>query len=195
MARVECLSRFTGRRGGGEFREARTAFFDSEDRIQKYFLEGFRGGEPAFCRPQARPSPSARTQGRFGFGEWTPRRCGKRRRLPARSKKIFVVRSSEQQMRFFPPRLPASPPPRLPASPPPCFLDRTPRPTAATEASAILAAFWQPRATNAPAHGRSGVGGVPLYLVAEAQIHDALNQHGVLDAFGQGALREVFGPL
>ena len=37
------------------------------------------------------------------------------------------------------------PPTKLPGSPAPCFLDRTSRPKAATEASAIRAAVWQPK--------------------------------------------------
>jgi hypothetical protein len=49
--------------------------------------------------------------------------------------KIFFDWSSNQKMRFLLSH--------LPASPPPCYLDRTSRPKAATEASAIPAAAWQ----------------------------------------------------
>ncbi len=41
----------------------------------------------------------------------------------------------------------------------------------------------------------SSVRGIPLDLIAEAEIHDALNQDWILDALGQRTLGEVFGAL
>jgi len=67
--------------------------------------------------------------------------AGQRRRLPSRSRENIscsVFQVFRTRNAFL----------ALPASPPPCFLDRTPRPKAATAASAIWAAFWQPDVWN-----------------------------------------------
>ena len=75
------------------------------------------------------------------------------------------------------------------------------RPNNATRLTFICVAQGLP---NPPVHVRqagrasetsSRLFGVPLGLVAQAEIHDALDQNRIFDAFGQGALREIFGFL